>query len=32
MVNAAWLTMAVMAHNLARAVGRLAGEDVAKAT
>lgn len=32
MANAAWLALAVMAHNLARAVGRLAGDDLAKAT
>ena len=32
MANAAWLALAVMAHNLARAVGRLAGGDLAKAT
>lgn len=30
--NAAWLALAVMAHNLARAVGRLAGPDLDKAT
>ena len=28
MANAAWLALAVMAHNLARAVGRLAGPDL----
>jgi hypothetical protein len=32
MANAAWLALAVMAHNLARAVGRLAGPDLVKAT
>ncbi len=32
MANAAWLALAVMAHNLGRAVGRLAGEDLEKAT
>jgi hypothetical protein len=32
MANAAWLALAVMAHNLARAVGRLAGGDLEKAT
>ena len=32
MANAAWLALAVMAHNLARAVGRLAGPDLEKAT
>lgn len=32
MANAAWLALAVMAHNLARAVGRLAGPDLDKAT
>lgn len=32
MANAAWLAMAVMAHNLARAVGRLAGDNLEKAT
>ena len=32
MANAAWLAMAVIAHNLARAVGRLAGPDLEKAT
>lgn len=30
--NAAWLTLAVMAHNLARAVGALAGGQLARAT
>ncbi len=30
--NAAWLALAVMAHNLGRAVGRLAGADLEKAT
>jgi len=30
--NAAWLALAVMAHNLGRAVGRLAGPDLDKAT
>jgi len=32
MANAAWLALAVMAHNLARAVGRLAGGDLDTAT
>lgn len=32
MANAAWLALAVMAHNLSRAVGRLAGADLDKAT
>ena len=32
MANAAWLALAVMAHNLGRAVGRLAGPDLEKAT
>ena len=32
MANAAWLVLSVMAHNLARAVGRLAGPDLEKAT
>jgi len=32
MANAAWLALSVMAHNLARAVGRLAGSDLEKAT
>ena len=32
MANAAWLALSVMAHNLARAVGRLAGPDLEKAT
>ena len=32
MANAAWLALAVMAHNLARAVGRLAGPDLHTAT
>ena len=32
MANTAWLALAVVAHNLARAVGRLAGGDLAKAT
>lgn len=32
MANAAWLAVAVMAHNLGRAVGRLAGADLEKAT
>jgi hypothetical protein len=32
MANAAWLALAVMAHNLGRAVGRLAGDDLARAT
>ena len=32
MANAAWLALAVMAHNLARAVGRLAGPDLQTAT
>ena len=32
MANAAWLALAVMAHNLGRAVGRLAGPDLEQAT
>jgi len=32
MANAAWLALAVMAHSLAHAVGRLAGPDLDKAT
>jgi len=32
MANAAWLALSVMAHNLARAVGRHAGPDLDKAT
>ena len=32
MANAAWLALAVMAHNLGRALGRLAGPDLADAT
>jgi hypothetical protein len=32
MANAAWLALAVMAHNLGRAVGQLAGPDLDKAT
>src|SRR5919107_1185740 len=32
MANAAWLALAVMAHNLGRAVGRLAGPDLQVAT
>ena len=32
MANAAWLALAVMAHNLGRAVGRLAGHDLERAT
>lgn len=32
MANAAWLALAVMAHNLGRAVGRLAGDDLERAT
>jgi hypothetical protein len=32
MANAAWLALAVMAHNLGRAVGHLAGHDLDKAT
>ena len=32
MANAAWLTLASMAHNLGRAVGILAGPDLARAT
>src|SRR3954468_8239290 len=32
MANAAWLALAVMAHNLGRAVGRLAGPDLTDAT
>jgi hypothetical protein len=30
--NAAWTSLAVMAHNLARAVGALAGPQLARAT
>jgi hypothetical protein len=30
--NAAWTSLAVMAHNLARAIGALAGADLARAT
>ncbi|GAC1535968.1 MAG: IS1380-like element ISMsm10 family transposase [Marmoricola sp.] len=32
MANAAWLALAVMAHNLGRAVGQLAGPDLDRAT
>ena len=32
MANAAWLALSVMAHNLSRAVGRLAGPDLDRAT
>ena len=32
MANAAWLALAVMAHNLGRAVGQLAGSDLERAT
>ena len=32
MANAAWLALAVMAHNLGRAVGHLAGPDLQTAT
>ena len=32
MANAAWLALAVMAHNLGRAVGQLAGDDLDRAT
>jgi len=32
MANAAWLALSVLAHNLARAVGRLAGPDLERAT
>jgi hypothetical protein len=32
MANAAWLALAVMAHNLGRAVGHLAGLDLTRAT
>ena len=32
MANAAWLAFTVMAHNLGRAVGLLAGHDLARAT
>ncbi len=32
MANAAWLALAVMAHNIARALGRFAGPDLEKAT
>jgi hypothetical protein len=32
MANAAWLALTVIAHNLGRAVGRLAGGDLEKAT
>ncbi len=32
MANAAWLALAVMAHNLRRAVGQLAGPDLQRAT
>ena len=32
MANAAWLALAVMAHNLGRAVGQLAGADIERAT
>ncbi len=32
MANAAWLALAVMAHNFGRAVGQLAGADLERAT
>ncbi len=32
MANAAWLALAVMAHNLGRAVGQLGGPDLERAT
>jgi hypothetical protein len=32
MANAAWLALTVMAHNLGRAVGQLAGQELEKAT
>jgi hypothetical protein len=32
MANAAWLALAVMAHNLGRAIGQLAGADLERAT
>ncbi len=32
MANAAWLALTVMAHNLGRAVGQLAGTALARAT
>jgi len=32
MANAAWLALAVMAHNLGRAIGHLAGPDLQRAT
>jgi hypothetical protein len=32
MANAAWLALAVMAHNLGRAVGQLAGPELDRAT
>ena len=32
MANAAWLALTVMAHNLGRAVGHLAGPDLTTAT
>jgi hypothetical protein len=32
MAKAAWLALAVMAHNIGRAIGRLAGPDLEKAT
>jgi len=32
MANAAWLALAVMAHNLGRAIGQLAGPDLDRAT
>ena len=32
MANAAWLALAVMAHNLGRAIGQLAGPDLQRAT
>ena len=32
MANAAWLALAVMAHNLGRAIGQLAGPDLERAT
>ena len=31
MANAAWLALTVMAHNLGRAVGQLAGHDLERA-
>ncbi len=32
MANAAWLALMVIAHNLGRAVGQLAGHDLERAT